>query len=201
MSEVEFTSPSETAEAAREQPAIDRLAALQLLWDHRQLFLRTAIWAVVISTAIAFLIPRCYEPTASIMPPDSLNGNSGAMMAMLAEKGFPRAGCNGWEPAWREEHRSTVRTPITKSDRAGTSSRKIPPPECLWDRYKQDARKILNKQTEIAEDRKSGVIAFIVRDWLDCATGARYRAGLRRGIEQPGRASQHLVRAPAAHFH
>lgn len=33
-----------------------------------------------------------------------------------------------------------------------------------WVRYKQDARKILNKRTDISEDRKSGVIALTVTD-------------------------------------
>ena len=164
MSEVEFTSPSETAEAAREQPAIDWLGALQLLWDHRQLLFRTAICAVVISTAIAFLIPRRYESNASIMPPDSLNTNSGAMMTMLAERASPglaamagnMLGVKNTGALFVDLLRSrTVQDHLV--DRFQLQ-------KVYWVRYKQDARKILNKRTDISEDRKSGVIALTVTD-------------------------------------
>jgi capsule polysaccharide export protein KpsE/RkpR len=164
ISQVEFPSLSETAEAAQEQPAIGLLASLQLLWDGRRLLFWTAIWAVVVSTAIAFLIPRRYESTASIMPPDSLSGGSGTMMAMLAEKASPElAGMAGSVLGMKNTGAlfvDLVRSRTVQDDVVDRFQLQ----NVYGERYKQDARKILSKRTDISEDRKSGVITLTVTD-------------------------------------
>lgn len=164
ISEVEFAAPEEIAEAAQEQPTIDWLAFLQLLWDHRQLLFRTAIWAVVASTAIAFLIPRRYESSASIMPPDSLSGGSGAMMAMLAEKASPDlAGMAGSMLGMKNTGALFVDLLRSRTVQDHLVDR-FQLQKVYWARYRQDARKILNQRTDISEDRKSGVISLTVTD-------------------------------------
>ena len=54
VTEVEFPSPSVATESASNQPAFDKLAALQLLWEKRQSLFRIAVWALAISTVVAF---------------------------------------------------------------------------------------------------------------------------------------------------
>jgi len=163
ISEVEFTSSSDATAAVRE-PAVGWLMTLQLLWDNRQLLFRIAVWALVVSTAIAFLMPRHYESTASIMPPDSLSGNSGAMMAMLAEKASPglasmagsMLGMKNTGALFLELLRSrTVQDHLV--DRFQLQ-------KVYWVGYKQDARKVLNTRTDIYEERKSGVLTLTVTD-------------------------------------
>jgi uncharacterized protein involved in exopolysaccharide biosynthesis len=162
ISEVEF--PSQAAEAAQEQPATDLLASLQLLWDYRQLLFRTAIWAVVISTAIAFLIPRRFESTASIMPPDSLSGGSGTMMAMMAEKASPElAGMAGSMLGMKNTGALFVDLLRSRTVQDHLVDR-FQLQKVYWLRYRQDARKMLSKRTDISEDRKSGVISLTVTD-------------------------------------
>lgn len=163
ISTVEFTPLSEVSEPQLADPTVDFLGSLQLVWSRRGLLLKTAVWAVAISAVIAFLIPRRYESTASIMPPDTMNG-SGAMMAMLAGKASPglaamagnMLGMKSTGALFVELFESrTVQEHMVKRFELQKIYRV---------RYMQDARKILSERTVISEDRKSGVITLTVAD-------------------------------------
>src|ERR1700728_447408 len=66
-----------------------------VLWDRRRTLLRVAAIALGVSLIIAFVIPKRYESTARIMPPD--NSNSGtAMLAALAGRSL---GGRAWAAA------------------------------------------------------------------------------------------------------
>ncbi len=163
VTEVEFPSPSVAAEPAPDQRAPGVLPVLQLLWEKRQLLYRVAAWALVISTVIALLIPNRYESTVSIMPPDSMN-SSGTMLAALAAKASPELaamagsllGTKGSGALFVDLFRSrSVQDHVV--DRLDLQ-------KVYWSRYKQDARKKLNRRTDVSEDRKSGVITLTVED-------------------------------------
>jgi capsule polysaccharide export protein KpsE/RkpR len=163
---VEFPSPEEPE--AQERPA---LADLWLIWENRRLIYRVAIRALIISTIIAFLIPRKYDSTVRLMPPDS--GDAGMMMAALAGRavgggsaGAPSAGLAslaGSVLGMKNTgalfvdllHSRTVQDHIV--DRFNLQS-------VYWEGYKQDAREVLDDRTDVKEDRKSGVITLTVRD-------------------------------------
>ena len=68
--------------AAREKA----VARLQLLWQHRRFLFRVTAWGLVAAALIAFLIPKQYESTARLMPPDSQSGSGLAMLAALTGK-------------------------------------------------------------------------------------------------------------------
>src|SRR5580700_10495217 len=51
-----------------------------VLWAHRRILGRTAVVSLLLSLVIAFVIPKRYESTARIMPPET----SGAGTALLA---------------------------------------------------------------------------------------------------------------------
>src|SRR6185437_8542702 len=61
---------------------------LELLWEERRKLYRTMLICLMVGVAVALLIPKRYDSTVSIMPPDSLGG-SNMMMAALASKGSP----------------------------------------------------------------------------------------------------------------
>lgn len=164
ISEVEFPSPSETAGGVRKQPAIDALASLQLLWDRRQLLLRTAIWALLISTVIAFLIPRRYESTASIMPPDSLSGNGGAMMAMLADKASPGLAAMAGSMLGMKNTGALFTDLLRSRTVQDDLVDRFQLQKVYGERYRQDARNTLNRKTDVTEDRKSGIITITITD-------------------------------------
>jgi uncharacterized protein involved in exopolysaccharide biosynthesis len=162
--EDELQSTLEHAEALRSRKW---LAYVPLLVRKRGVLYRTAVWAFVVSTIIAFVIPKHYESTVAIMPPDSFNSSNSSsmmMMAALAGKATPGLaamagnvlGMKSTGALYVELLRSrTVEDHIV--ERFNLQS-------VYWVRYKQDARKALNERTGVSEDRKSGVITLAVMD-------------------------------------
>ena len=57
---------------------------LRLLWQQRRFLIRCTAVGLVAATLIAFLIPKQYESTARLMPPDSQSTSSLAMLAGLS---------------------------------------------------------------------------------------------------------------------
>jgi capsule polysaccharide export protein KpsE/RkpR len=147
-------------------PSAEHAQRLWLLWEHRRFLFRVALWGLITSTVIAFLIPNRYESTTRLMPPDTQSGSGMAMIAALMGKGAGSLGLGSMA-----------------SDLLGTKSSGALFVEILkgrtiqdrlierfdlrrvyWDRYFEDARKDLAKRSDISEDRKSGVIEITVTD-------------------------------------
>src|SRR5262249_42754026 len=59
----------------------------RLLWEHRRLFLKVAIYAAIASAILAFLIPSRFRATAQLMPPDGQQGLGMALVSALSTKG------------------------------------------------------------------------------------------------------------------
>ncbi|MGH9502871.1 MAG: GumC family protein [Terriglobales bacterium] len=162
VAELEFPAVRESEESAGQSPVPDWVTSLQWLWENRGVLYRVALWALVLSTIVAWLIPNKYESTARIMPPDS-KGESGAILAALMGKapGISALagdfmGVKNSGALYADLMRSrTVQEHIV--DRFDLQ-------KVYWIRYKQDTRKLLDKRTEITEDRKSGVISVAVDD-------------------------------------
>jgi len=68
-------------------PSVDEgilLPRLRLLWDRRRFLAKVVAAGLLASTLLAFLIPKQYESTAQLMPPDSQSSSSLAMLAGLS---------------------------------------------------------------------------------------------------------------------
>jgi len=164
VSEDELQSTPELADAPR---SWQLLAYAPLLVERWRVLYKTAVWAVVVSAIIAFVIPKHYESTAAIMPPDSFGNNTSSMMMMaaLAGKATPGLattagsllGMKSTGALYVDLLRSrTVEEHIV--ERFNLQS-------LYWVRYKQDARKVLDQRTGVSEDRKSGVLTITVMDY------------------------------------
>src|SRR2546430_15625642 len=60
---------------------------LRLLWGRRRFFVQAVAAGLVVSTLVAFLIPKSYTSTTQLMPPDPQSTSGMAMMAAMAAKG------------------------------------------------------------------------------------------------------------------
>ena len=142
---------------------------LALIWERRALLRKVAVRALIVSTIIAFLVPTKYDSTVRLMPPDSLGGDSGMLMAAMSAAGVGSgklptglASLAGSALGMKNNgalfvdllHSRTVQTRIV--DRFHLRGRFV-------DRYEEDARNTLDDHTQISEDRKSGVITITVR--------------------------------------
>jgi capsule polysaccharide export protein KpsE/RkpR len=142
----------------------DAVAWLRLLWEGRRLLMRVTVWGVVLSTIIAFLLPKSYESTTRLMPPDSQSSSGIAMMAALAGKGGLGLSSMASDMLGLKSS-GALFVDILRSRTVGDRIiDRFDLRKAYHVRYWEDARKILTNYTEISEDRKSGVITITVTD-------------------------------------
>jgi len=155
-----------TAAYLEERVGVDRETGLWawLLWERRQFLGRAAVWGLVLSTIVAFVIPQRYESTTRLMPPDSQSGSGVAMMAALAGKaGTGLSSLAGDLLGMKSSgdlfidilHSRTVEDRLIER----FDLRRI-----YGDRYWQEARQKLAQNTGISADRKSDVLTITVTD-------------------------------------
>jgi len=159
-----FSPVRESPTLIADLPASRGVAVLEMVWDHRRLLYQTALYALIVSTIIAFLIPRRFESTVSIMPPRDAMGDSGLMLAALAGKTSPGLGAMAGNLLGTKSTGALFVDLLRSRTVQDHVVDRFDLQHVYWARYKQDARRILNLRTDVAEDRKSGVISLIVTD-------------------------------------
>lgn len=141
--------------------AINRL---RLLLDERFTLLRFAACGLVLSTLIAFTIPFSYESRTQLMPPDQDSGSG--LMSLLAMTA--RSGGSLGMLAGDMLGLKTSGALFIGILRSHTVEDRIVEQFDLKSVYHvrrmQDARHRLESNTEITEDRKSGIIGISVTD-------------------------------------
>ena len=139
------------------------VANLSLLWSHRRILVRATCISFVVSLLIAFIIPKRYESTARIMPPEN-SGGGAAMFASLAGHGLE--GIGGLVASLLGGRNSGAL--YVSLLRSGTIADHLISRFQLQDayhkRYRIDTAKYLARHTIIEDDKKSGVISLTVVD-------------------------------------
>lgn len=159
-------SPNQQHVVAPPAAAPNWTVTANLLWTHRRQLLRVLLVAAAVSLAVAFIIPKRYVATASIMPPDS--GGSGlAMLAAIAGHssglsglgslagGLLGGGHNSGALFVDLLHSGTISGRLIDRFHLQTAYHK---------RYRVDTAKYLAHHTTVVEDKKSGVITISVED-------------------------------------
>ena len=142
------------------------IAHAHVLLAHRRLLLRTAVFALALSLLFAFLIPKRYKATARIMPPDSNGGSGALLLAALAGRGSSLSSLGGLAGGLLGGHSTTAL--FLDLLRSGTVTGEIVDRFDLQHvyrkRYRVDTAKALARRTDIADDKKSGVITVSFED-------------------------------------
>jgi len=172
------------------------LLGLDLIKLNRRTLFRVVLAGLVISAAIAFLIPKRYEAVARLMPPDQSDMNT-AMLGALTAKAGDAIGAvasnvlglrtSGATMVGILESRTIQDDLINQFDLRKVYSEK---------RY-NDTRKILEKRTNISEDKKSGIITISVEDsnpGRAAALAKAYVTDLNNRISQLTTSSAHRER-------
>jgi uncharacterized protein involved in exopolysaccharide biosynthesis len=148
-----------------------RLDRTWLLWENRRLLWHFTLAGLVLSTVIAFLIPKQYESTVRLMPPEKDTGGSLAMMAAMA-------GASSSSSGGSESSLGQVASDLLGAKSQGALYTMVLQGRTIADslinrfdlrkvyktKYYEDTRKKLASRSEINEDRKSGVIVIKVSD-------------------------------------
>jgi capsule polysaccharide export protein KpsE/RkpR len=137
-----------------------------VLWDRKLALIRVAAIALGLSLIIAFVIPKRYESTARIMPPE--NSNSGAaMLAALAGRSLGGLdGLGSLAASFLGAHgNSALFVDLLRSGTVtGDLIDRFDLQKAYHKRYRVDTAKYLARHTSIADDKKSGVITLTVTD-------------------------------------
>jgi capsule polysaccharide export protein KpsE/RkpR len=139
-------------------------ARINSLWKQRQVLKRSALVGLLAGILLAFCIPKRYESTTQLMPPDSQSGSGIAMLAALSAKSggglAPLAGDLLGVKSSGALFVGILRS-TTVEDRVID---RFNLRQAYGARYEQDARMRLAQNTSIDEDRKSGIISITVTD-------------------------------------
>src|SRR5437773_8565951 len=156
----EVSLPEAPLEDSREWQA----EQLRLLWGRRRFFFRAGAVGLLVSTLVAFLIPKSYMSTTQLMPPDPQSTSGMAMMAAMAAKaGGGLAGVAGDLLGLKSSGALFIGVlrSETSQDRL---VQQLDLGKVYGARLVTDARKKLDENTSISEDRKSGIITISVTD-------------------------------------
>jgi uncharacterized protein involved in exopolysaccharide biosynthesis len=141
------------------------LAYVRLLWNHRRTLARVVLYALLGSSILAFVIPKQYESTTRLMPPDKPSNSGLAMAAMSALSGTAgEIGMSG----------GNFLGLTSTSDLSVGILRSRTVEDALITRFAlqkvygaprmEAARKALLDRTDIAVDRKNQIISITVAD-------------------------------------
>src|SRR6266436_5640339 len=137
---------------------------LRLLWEHRRIFLRAAALGLIISTLVAFLIPKSYTSTAQLMPPDTQSSSGLAMMAAMASKVGGGLGSVAGDLLGLKSSGALFIGVLRSQTAQDRLIQQFNLRNVYGKRLIVDARTKLDENTSISEDRKSGIITISVTD-------------------------------------
>jgi uncharacterized protein involved in exopolysaccharide biosynthesis len=139
---------------------------LRLIWENRRTLLRVALYALLASAGIAFIISSRYQSTAHLMPPDS-QSNSGLAMAAAAMAGSVGAGglAGMATDLLGMKSNSDIFVGILSSRTAQDKLiNQFNLQKLYGDKRMEDARRHLADHTAISVERKSQIISIEVTD-------------------------------------
>jgi capsule polysaccharide export protein KpsE/RkpR len=139
-----------------------RAESLRLFWANRRFLGQAAVLGFLLSVGIAFMVPKRFQATASLMPPDwegsSLDSRLLGMAGPASMAGGALSALNGRSAG--ATFVGILQSRTVSDDLIGQFD--------LRDVYRikspDDLRKALQAHTEISEDRKSGIITITVTD-------------------------------------
>jgi capsule polysaccharide export protein KpsE/RkpR len=136
-----------------------------LLWKHRRLLARVTAIAFLVSLSLAFLIPKRYKSSGSIMPPDQQSSGGAMVLAALA-RSSSLGGLGTLASGLLGTHTTTAL--FVNLLHSGTVSGhlidRFQLQHLYRNRYRVDTAKRLARRSTVTEDKKSGVITVEVED-------------------------------------
>jgi capsule polysaccharide export protein KpsE/RkpR len=168
MREPQTTSPQAVA-AVREKDVDSAmedgaLQSLRLLWRRRQTLGKVLVAGAVMGLVMAFLLPVKYQSSVQLMPPDSQQGLSLPLLAAMSQRSGSSLGMVAGDALGIKSSGSLFIGVLRSRTVEDRLIDKFSLKKVYGVRLEEQARNILQGNTNISEDRKSGIIAISVRD-------------------------------------
>lgn len=171
------------------------VAKISLLWEQRQFLFRRSAVAFVATIIIVFLIPVRYTSMTRLMPPDQSGQGITSMLAALGKASGDMGGVGGLLGL---KTTGDLFVGVLQSRSVGDDLvNKFDLRKVYGVRRYQDARQHLAARTDIASDRKSGIITLTVTDEnaeRAAAMGREYVEALNRVVITLNTSSAHKER-------
>jgi capsule polysaccharide export protein KpsE/RkpR len=172
LSEVEFQSDRTSPELVADRREQSILGLFAIVWPKRQLVYKATLWALALSTIMVFLVPKRYESTVSIMPPEPASPVGTMISALLGGKSSSSSGSTGSSGLaamagnlFGVKSSGAIFVDVLRSRTVQYHIvDQFHLQRVYWEYYKEEARKKLDNKTDITEDRKSGVIHISITD-------------------------------------
>jgi capsule polysaccharide export protein KpsE/RkpR len=166
LSRLEVQAKHETVSAISEK--LGWVENASLFWDHRGIFLRTAGIVFVLSLLMVLQMPKEFESSARIMPPES-GGTSAAMLAALVGRGSSAGSAGGLAglagSLLGAKNSGAMFIALLHSGTvSGHLIDRFDLQRVYHRRYRETTAKRLAHLTKITQDTKSGVITIVVTD-------------------------------------
>jgi len=137
---------------------------LRLLWNERRVLNRAAAAGLLLGTLIAFLLPKKFESTTQLMPPDSQSTSGMAMLAALTAKTGGGLGGIAGDLLGMKSSGALFIGILRSHTVEDRLVERFELKKVYWAKLDESARRKLDESTLISEDRKSGIINITVTD-------------------------------------
>jgi capsule polysaccharide export protein KpsE/RkpR len=141
-----------------------RIARIGKLWERRRLLGKFVAWGSIVAFAVAWLIPVRYAAITRLMPPDPVQGQGMAMLASIAGRMGAGFGALGGDLLGMKTSGDLFAAVLQSRTVQNDLVAKFDLRDVYGTPRWVDARKALERRTDISIDRKSGVLTVQVTD-------------------------------------
>jgi len=139
------------------------IARLQIVWRHRGFVAKMVVLGLLVSTLIAFLIPKRYTATSRLMPPDD-KSSSGLALAAAMSGQLGGLGAIAGDVLGMKGSGAVFVGVLQSRTVADRLVDRFNLKKVYRESLDQEAVKDLAEKSDISEDRKSGIITISVTD-------------------------------------
>jgi uncharacterized protein involved in exopolysaccharide biosynthesis len=171
------------------------VSRLRILWERRRFLMKALMFGSSLAALIAFSLPKRFESTARLMPPDSQSNAGAAVFASLAAK--TGAGLIGSDLLGMKSSGALFVGILGSRTVQDRLIERFDLEKVYGVRLEETARRQLAENTILSEDRKSGIITITVTDGSAqraAAMGNAYTEELNRLVAELTTSSAHRER-------
>lgn len=137
---------------------------LRLLWNERRFISRAAVAGLLLGALLAFLLPKKFESTTQLMPPDAQSTSGLATLAALSAKTGNGLGAFAGDLLGVKSSGALFVGILRSRTVEDRLIERFNLKKVYALHLEEDSRRKLSENTSIAEDRKSGIITITVTD-------------------------------------
>ena len=188
--------PPGQGDPSQGDPSAKLIAYLALLWGERRTVRRATLAGLLLATLMALVLPKQYQSTVQLMPPDTQSGST-AMLAALSAKAGSGIGALAGDLLGGSSTGALFLGILRSRTLEDRLVERFQLKKVYGLKLEEDARTRLSNNTGISEDHKSGIISLSVVDHdptRAAAIAQAYAEELERLVSELSTSSAHRER-------